>query len=273
MREAIRLYQEAHLPFFAAALAYYALFSLMPFLFLLVGIFGFFLKDPALEKSVLQNLGAFTESLFLTNPETARALLGFLTRGAFPLTLGSGLLLLWASSNFFAALTHVLGLLFQVSPGASSPGKVNEATSRPRGAGLRGRIWSLFFLLLFGLGLILLALLGLGLGFLLHLLPWGSHRLLPSLFPLLATYTLFFLVYTLLPPSRPKALASASGAALATALFEAIRLGLPKLLPRSPYELLYGPLAGFVLVLLGFYLTMWVLLVGALASRLLNEHL
>lgn len=183
MREAIRLYQEAHLPFFAAALAYYALFSLMPFPFLLVGIFGFFLKDPALEKSVLQNLGAFTESLFLTNPETARALLGFLTRGAFPLTLGSGLLLLWASSNFFAALTHVLGLLFQVSPGASSPGKVNEATSRPRGAGLRGRIWSLFFLLLFGLGLILLALLGLGLGFLLHLLPWGSHRLLPSLFP------------------------------------------------------------------------------------------
>lgn len=130
VREAIRLYREAHLPFFAAALAYYALFSLMPFLSLLVGILGFFLRDPALEKGVLQNLGAFTESLFLANPETAQALLGFLTRGAFPLTMGGGLLLLWASSNFFAALTHVLGLLFQLSPGASGP-KVDEATSRP----------------------------------------------------------------------------------------------------------------------------------------------
>ncbi len=260
MREALRLYQEAHLPFFAAALAYYALFSLMPFLFLLVGIFGFFLKDPVLEQGVLQNIRAFTEGLFPTHPETAQALLGFLSRSAFPLTLASGLLLLWASSNFFAALTYVLGLLF----GRPTP---------LRTAGLRGRLLGLFFPFLFGLGLILLALLGLGLGFLLRFLPLEAKRLFPSLLPLLATYTLFFLVYALLPPIRPKAIASAAGAALATALFEAIRLGLPRLLPRSQYELLYGPLAGFVLVLLGFYLTMWVLLAGALVVRLLGRRM
>jgi membrane protein len=256
LRRFLALYQEAHLSFFAAALAYYALFSLMPFLFLLLGVFGFFLKDPSLERSVLEALSAFTESLFPTHPETAGALLGFLARGAFPLTLASGLLLLWSSSNFFAALTHVLTLLF--------------GGNRPRG-GLRSRVLGLFLPLVFGLGLILLAFLGLGLGFLLRFLPPEARRLVPGLLPLAATYLLFFLAYLLLPPTRPGPKAAATGAALATALFEAVRLGLPGLLPRSQYELLYGPLAGFVLVLLGFYLTMWVLLAGALVVRLLSR--
>ena len=46
LRRFYRLYQEAHVPFFAAALAYYALLSLMPLLFLLVGLFGFRPHDP-----------------------------------------------------------------------------------------------------------------------------------------------------------------------------------------------------------------------------------
>jgi len=40
LRDLIRIYQEAHVPFFAAALAYYALLSLTPFLLFLGGLLG-----------------------------------------------------------------------------------------------------------------------------------------------------------------------------------------------------------------------------------------
>ena len=61
------------------------------------------------------------------------------------------------------------------------------------------------------------------------------------------------------------------GAGVAALLFEGVRLGLPKLLPRSQYELLYGPLAGFVLALLGLYLVLWVFLLGAVVARAMED--
>ncbi len=62
-----------------------------------------------------------------------------------------------------------------------------------------------------------------------------------------------------------------AGAAAAASLFEGVRLGLPRLLPRSQYELLYGPLAGFVLALLGLYLVLFALLLGAVVAQELSE--
>jgi membrane protein len=54
-------------------------------------------------------------------------------------------------------------------------------------------------------------------------------------------------------------------------VWEGVRLGIPALLPRSQYELFYGPLAGFLLAMLGFYLSMWILLVGGLLARVLED--
>ena len=259
LRRFYRLYQEAHVPFFAAALAYYALLSLMPLLFLLVGLFGFLLSgNPALRNEVFQALTELTLALFPARPELAQSLLDFLTRGAFPLTLGSGLLLLWSGSNFFAALSYALGLIFGHPPG------------------VRSRLLALVTPFLLGLGLILLALLGLALGFLARFLPQGLQGLLgplEELVPLSTAFLLFLLTYALLRGAgRLRALPPlAAGAGVATLLFEGIRLGLPRLLPRSQYELLYGPLAGFVLALLGLYLILLALLVGAVAARVLEE--
>lgn len=198
LRRFYRLYQEAHVPFFAAALAYYALLSLMPLLFLLVGLFGFLLSgNPALRTEVFQALTELTLALFPARPEMAQSLLDFLTRGAFPLTLGSGLLLLWSGSNFFAALSYALGLIFGRPPG------------------VRSRLLALVTPFLLGLGLILLALLGLALGFLARFLPQGLQGLLgplEELVPLSTAFLLFLLTYALLrgsgglrtlPPSPP----------------------------------------------------------------------
>ncbi len=254
-----RLYQEAHVPFFAAALAYYALLSLMPLLFLLVGGFGLLLAgNPALQEEVWRALAQFTQALFPARPELAQDLFRFLTRGAFPLTLGSGLLLLWSASNFFAALSYALGLVFG------------------RALGFRHRLLGLLMPLALGLGLILLALGGLALGFVLRFLPeaWrGFLGPLEAFLPLLAAFSLFLFTYALFRGvgRLEDLLPLSAGAAAATLLFEGVRLGLPRLLPRSQYELLYGPLAGFVLALLGLYLVLFALLLGAVVARGLSE--
>ncbi|SDF15485.1 membrane protein [Thermus arciformis] len=259
LRRFYRLYQEAHVPFFAAALAYYALFSLMPLLFLLVGLFGLLLSgNPLLRAQVFQALTEFTLALFPARPEMAQSLLDSLTQGAFPLTLGSGLLLLWSGSNFFAALSYALGLIFGRPPG------------------LRHRVLGLLMPFLLGLGLILLSLVGLFLGFLLRFLPSGWRGLwgpVEGLLPLLAAFLLFLFTYAFFRGvgSLRDLLPLSAGAGAATLLFEAVRLGLPRLLPRSQYELLYGPLAGFVLVLLGLYLLLWAFLLGALLARAVEE--
>lgn len=253
LRDLIRIYQEAHVPFFAAALAYYALLSLTPLLLFLAGLFGLLLKgNPILQAEVFQSLSELTMALFSARPELAGETLAFLTRSAFPLTLGSGLLL-WAGSNFFAALSYALGLIF------GTP------------FGLRHRLLGLLMPPLLALSLFLLSLFGLFLGFLLRYVPLEG-RALQALLPLFSAFLLFLLTYALFRGMKGfrDLLPVSAGAGVATLLFEGVRLLLPRLLPRSQYELLYGPLASFVLALLGLYLVLYALLLGAVVARALR---
>ncbi len=252
---AYRLYQEAHIPFFAAALAYYALLSLAPLLLLLVGGVGVVLRrSPGIQEGFLEGVRELAYGLFPARPELAEDLLRFLLTGAFPLTLGGVVLLLWAGSQFFAALGYALGLVF----------------GKPRG--MANRFLALLAPLVLGLGLVLLALLGLGLGFALRFLPpeaRGALGRLDLFVGLLAAFLLFLLAYAFFR-GRGRLGPLAFGAGAAALLFEAVRLGLPSLLPRSQYEVLYGPLAGFVLALLGLYLVLYAFLLGAVLARALD---
>lgn len=283
-----QLYTRSHIPFFAAALAYYALFSLMPLLILLAGVFGFVLSgNEALRSAVLVRLIELVVLLFPTQPDLAQTLVNFLTRGAFPLTLASLLVLLWASSNFFAALAYALGIIFggvvpRPEP-AAPPTPTAKARPPERAFGraaallttLRGRIAGLLAPLLLGLALILLALLGLVMGFVMRYLPAEFSFLRNGtevVVPILGAMLLFFLTYMLLPIPTPRVLAAMAAATLAALAWEGLRLGLPLLLPRTQYELIYGPIAGFLLALVGFYLTMWILLVGAALAKVLTDR-
>lgn len=258
LRSLYRIYQQAHIPLFAAALSYYALFSLMPLLFLLIGIFGFLLAGNAgLEHVFLSRLASLTLSLFPTQPQLAQAILHFLTRGAAPLTLGSLVVLAWSSSNFFAALAYALAIVFESPPG------------------FRGRIAGLLAPAILGFGLILISLIGLGLAFLFHFLPTRFspfEGFLERALPLLGAGGLFFLTYRWLPPHPPRTLPALVASFCATLVWEVLRRGIPQLLPRSHYEVLYGPLAGLLLGLLGFYLTMWILLSGAALAHHLDAQ-
>ncbi len=291
IEQVYQLYTRSHIPFFSAALAYYALFSLMPLLILLAGIFGFVLSgNEDLRNAVLVRLIELVVLLFPTQPDLAQTLVNFLTRGAFPLTLASLLVLLWASSNFFAALAYALGIIFGRASSPPHPANASPQTSVALEADplrrllqrslalfsiMRGRIAGLLAPLLLGLALILLALLGLAMGFLLRYLPTELSFLrggVEVVVPVLGAMLLFFLTYMLLPVPTPRVLAAFAAATLAALAWEGVRLGLPLLLPRTQYELIYGPIAGFLLALAGFYLTMWILLVGAVLAKILTDR-
>lgn len=263
----------------------------MPLLILLAGIFGFVLSgNEDLRNAVLVRLVELVVLLFPTQPDLAQTLVNFLTRGAFPLTFASLLILLWSSSNFFAALAYALGIIFGgVSPLSQLPLPSQAAATSPDPHPLfrlmqrawlllqvmRGRIAGLLAPLLLGLALILLALLGLAMGFLLRFLPAELSFLrngVEVVVPILGALLLFFLTYMLLPIPTPRVLAALAAATLAALAWEGVRLGLPLLLPRTQYELIYGPIAGFLLALAGFYLTMWILLVGGVLAKTLTEH-
>lgn len=286
----IRVYTGSHIPFFSAALAYYAVFSLMPLLFLLVGVFGFVLDgNPELKNAFLVRLIELIVLLFPTQPEIAQNLVDFLTKGAFPITLTSLVVLLWASSNFFASLVYALGVIFGRSTSqlelrttlnqisiAFDPHPLRKwlRQSLQHLGVLRGRLLGLLAPLMLGFGLILLSLLGLMLSFVLRYLPPELGVLRGGLefaIPILGAFILFFLTYSLLPRPAPRRSAALISAAVAAIVWEGMRLGLPRLLPRTQYELLYGPIAGFLLALIGFYLTMWILLSGAAVAKSLSD--
>jgi membrane protein len=267
LQQFYRLYTLAHVPFFAAALAYYAIFSLMPMLFLLVGVFGWLLRhNPALQQATLEQLAQATLWLFPTQPDLAQQLLGFLDQGATPLTLGSLVVLLWTASNFFTSLSYALRVIFGEGTDLQPP-PVRLQVWRA----LRGRVAGLLAPLALGLGLLLLVLLGVGLSFVTRYLPGWLGRLEDEL-PLLLALALFYLAYRALPLNPPAPWQAGLSAVLAALTWQGMRLGLPLLLPRSQYELIYGPVAGFLLTLLGFYLTVWILLLGAVLARSLSPQ-
>lgn len=256
IRSFLAIYGRGHVPFFAAALAYYALFSLLPLVLLLVGVFGFLLQqNPTLLEAFKVQLEQLATTLFPASTTLAQQTLGIITKGAVPFTLGSILALAWTSSNFFSALSYALSTVF----GGTS-------------YWMRGRALGLAAPLVLGLGVILFAVLNLGLGFVGHYLPLGPLLpILATLLPYLGSSLLFFLTYRFLPKPPPGNLPSIFAALGIGLAWEALRRGLPLLLPRSQYEIFYGPLAGFLLALLGLYLAMWLLLVGAVVLASLRE--
>jgi membrane protein len=115
-------YGRARVPLLAASLAYYAAFALGPLLLLLGGWLALALRNrPELAEPYREALTDLTAQLLplQVDPEalvdTSFALIvSQLGEGAFVRSALSVLVLLWASSNFFASLQIALELIFEV---------------------------------------------------------------------------------------------------------------------------------------------------------------
>ncbi len=121
-RRLIRRFQETRLQMLAAALAYYAAFSLGPLLLLLAGWLGVLLRtNPelaaqyrhALDDLVNQALPLQQNAAGLVS-RSFDTVLSELNRGALLRSALSVVVLLWASGNFFTSLQQALEVVFDV---------------------------------------------------------------------------------------------------------------------------------------------------------------
>lgn len=120
-----RFYQrfnESRLQMLAAALAYYAAFSLGPLLLLLAGWLAVFLRNrPELageyRETLISLLGEVLPLQVDANAVVTRSfdvVVNELSRGAVLSSIISLLVLIWASGNFFTSLQHALEVIFDV---------------------------------------------------------------------------------------------------------------------------------------------------------------
>jgi membrane protein len=117
-----RRYRDTNVAMLAAALAYYAAFSLGPLLLLLGGWLGVVLRDrpelaepyrEALETLVIQ-VFPLTDDAAVLVQQSVDTIVQQLGEGALLRSLISLLVLLWAASNFFASLQLAFERIFAV---------------------------------------------------------------------------------------------------------------------------------------------------------------
>lgn len=99
----------------AAAISYYAVFSLFPLLIFVVGVMGLFLQDSGLQKEVID---AVLESVPLTQDEgrdvVTEAVRGVAGVGSGALGILGLLGMAWSASSMFGVVRHSLNKAFDV---------------------------------------------------------------------------------------------------------------------------------------------------------------
>jgi membrane protein len=264
---------EAKVLLLAAALAYYAAFSLGPLLLLLGGWLGVLLRgSPEMAQPFRQ---ALTDLLGQIMPLTEDAgdlvqasidlILTQLAQGAVLRTVLSVLVLLWASSSFFAVLQLALELIFDV---------------REQRGFFRKRLVALFLVLAVAIFLII-EVLGTALGDAVTQIwqvvqTWAESidvmlpdAELPGGFRpvrIAATLAVFALCFRYLPRRHTDWLSAVAGAAFSAILLILMRLVLTATFSIDRFNLVYGVITSVVVLLLWLYLAMIGFLLGAVLA-------
>jgi membrane protein len=259
LRRTLEQFAQARGPQAAAALSYYSLFSLFPLAVLLITVMGWFVEPAQVEAfiSLLANRmlpdAQGVEELVLDALASV-----FASRGQ--VTVISLIALLWAASGVFTNLT------FNVDLAWSEDGRPSPITARLVG---------LLMVVIVYIGLVLLLMTSATLG-VLSMLPVALMRWLGfsgqiigdwmvAATPLVVSVLVFLGLYKWVPhehvPWRVafwSALFAAVGAYL-------LNLGFTWYLGSglARYEYLYGPLTAIIVLMVWFYLTVVVILLGA----------
>lgn len=248
----------------AAAVAYYALLSLVPMLIFLISVgvkvMGSF--DQAYAGTMFLVRGVVVHM----DAHSMEALRAFVER-ATRFQWGGILLLAWTSKRIFGSLFSALGAVFEV-PGRGFAGGNLVALSMVlvMGAGLL--VTLAMTTVVAGVEGVALRLAGPGAAEAVHSL---QGLLLGHLVPPLITAAFFFILYRLAPGRAVSTLHAAIGASIATVLWEAAKMGFAYYIRNlAHYAGLYGALEA--VIVLGLWLELSVSIVlfcGELVALLL----
>lgn len=237
-----------------AAIAYYAFFSVFPFLVGLMAIAGYFLDSARVQEQILR---VVEDALPGTGALVEQNLEGVVAaRGAL-------------------GLIGVVGLLWSGSAGI---GAVSRAVNRAWGTAHDRPVfllWIRYFTMT--VATILLLTLSIGVTAVAEIVPFLSSGILEAvdleagvlgrlpgwIASLVAVFAMFALIYKVMPNAPTRWRQALPGAALAAVLFELGKVGLLIYLERIADFSIYGSLGSIIALLLWLYLSARILILGA----------
>jgi len=236
----------------AAALAYYAIFSIFPTLLLVSSVIGFVLKDPEVQGQVITRV----TGLLPTQGEVVGQVVDQVVRSRGGVGITGLLGLLWSASGFFGALEVSINRAFGIAG--------RRAAWQSRGLGI---IMALAMTPLLLLGTLLLSLSG----FLAQLtfLPAAVQGLISvginQAITLVLVVLVFVVLYRYIPLTRPAMRYTLIGAALAASAWGGVTYGFSWFLHSSfnRYALVYGSIWSVIALVIWLYLTSLIVLLGA----------
>ncbi len=239
----------------AAAIAFYALFSIFPLLIGAVALAGYLLDDSGAQAKIYQ----FVDDSFPGSSGLVRANVESIVQRRGAIGMAGAIALLWSATAAFGAITRCINHTW----GAKS----NQPfyLSKPRSFLMTVAVTVLLLVsvattavveLLPDIDFVWLERLGLDLSGSVRLQAWGAS--------LGSTFLIFALLYKVVPYARPGWRQVLPGALLATVLFELGKALFLIYLDRAAgFEAVYGPLSSIIVLLVWFYLSALVLIVGA----------
>lgn len=257
-----------HLGAFAAALAYRALFAVLPFLVFLLSLLGIFHQASLVNKLFAQ------VSLAMPHP-VVRLLRGQIlkiaesqARGAFTLSaIVSILIALWVASGAFRSITEAMNVMYGVED--SRPILKRYLLGVLLSLAVAGLLLSAAVLLAFGsnIGNAIASQIGLGWVF---TLAWNVLQ-----WPILIFFVLlaFALVYYYAPDVEQRFRFITPGSVLGVSLWMAFTvLFLIFVNHFGVFNHVYGALAGIAIHMLYMYYTSYILLLGANVNQIIEVH-
>lgn len=267
LRDLMTSFNEDQVPFMAAAMSYFAFFSLFPLLLGLISLAGFVLAPEEAMRQVMD----FAARGFPGQEAFLRSTLEAVVEARGAIGLVALVTLLWSGKNIFFSFGTALDLIWENPPPQGLLGTLaRHAISLGFAVSLGGAA-----LVVTALYWLLYALLALEIPFL-GLQP----RQIPGILPLLSNVLPVTLVtlglvamFRLLPSRRLPLLETAVGAAVAAVLWEIVRRIFAWYLSTfSRYHEVYGPAASVIAFLFWLYLTAILFLLGAEVTWTLHRR-
>ena len=243
----------------AAAISYYALFSLFPLLIFMMSIFGIFLQRSSLQNDLIDRALEFLPLTPDKGRNDVRDAIDAIAGISIPLSMVGLLGLAWAASAMFGAIRTALNIAWDIKTPRHFVKQKLLDLGMVAGVGV-------FFLLSIGTTAFLHTtqqassdILG----------PLSSStaffwRAIPHLMPAIFSFGAFIMLYRFVPGAPVKIGDVWFGALIAAIFFEIIKNGFSFYVANfGHYDVVYGSLGAVVALLFWMYLSAVALLLGA----------
>jgi membrane protein len=276
LAETIRQWGRDRAPLLAAALSFYALFSLAPLALVTLGLTGMFLGSDAAQRQLDAEVARLAGPLAA---EAVRSLIEAASQadsGALPTAVGI-VLLVASASIVFAQLHSALNVIWDVHP-EPAKGKTSLRIRAAVGA------WAMRRLLSFGLvfaagaffvtSIVFSSAISATVGYVDSVTPFqvAAYNLSDLLASLLLSTIIFGAIFKVVPDAHVEWRDVRTGAFATSVMFNLGKIGISSYLGQSAVATAYGAAGSLVVILLWVFYASLIFLFGAEFTQVLSDR-